>query len=122
MHDVAGRLLVEPMHRKALDLFVELASQIMDDALLECAIAQISAHRDDLSGSDRADAQSRERNDAIHLLIGHNVIDENLGNARQDEHQQRAQDGESQSGGCMPRVARGVPKYAEERRHRKGGG
>ena len=60
-HDVARRAVVEPCEREALDVCVEFAAEVENDALLEVVVEDDAKRVESVLCKERCEAKSHER-------------------------------------------------------------
>ena len=104
-HDVSRRAVVEPCQREALDVRVEFAAEVENDTLLEVVVEDDAKGVEAVLRKECREAEANEWQQEVGSVLADDLIDDLLGDRREDNHHEGARYGTEERGKGKERVA-----------------
>jgi hypothetical protein len=89
-HDIARRAVIEPSERKALDVGVELAAKVENNALLEVIIEEDAKRVQAILSEKRNEAEGHEGEQEVRAVLPDDLVNDPLRDRREDDDHERA--------------------------------
>ena len=104
-HDVARGAVVEPCEREALDVCVEFAAEVENDALLEVVVEDDAKGVETVLRKEGCEAEANEWQQEVGSVLTDDLIDDLLSDCREDNHHQSPSYSTEERGKGEQRVA-----------------
>ena len=116
-HDVAGGAVVEPGEGKPLDVRVEFAAEVENDALLEMVVEEDAGGVQAVLRDECGQAESEEGGEEFRPVLPDHIIHDPLCDRREDDNHERARDGAGERGEGEERIAPHIGEDPDENLH-----
>ena len=115
-HDIAGGAIIEPGEGELLDVGVEVATEVKNDLLFEGIIEDDAEAVEGIADEKRGGGDEDESGEAV-AAAGADVVDDDLGDLREDHYHESGENGTEHHSRGQPRVATDIGEDAKSGFH-----